>query len=432
MYWNADIECMPVEEMKKLQYRSIKNLIDKLYGSNKFYHDRMKNAGVRPDDIRSLDDVRKLPFMYKQDLRDNYPTKMFSVPNSEIVRFHASSGTSGKPTVVGYTENDLAYWTEALARSLTSVGIGKGDILQVSYGYGLFTGGLGLHYGAERVGASVVPTSTGNTERQLELMQDLGATAIACTPSYLVHMNDVASKMGIDIRRDTNLKKAILGAEPWTESMRMKIENSMGIRAYDIYGTSEQAGPMFTECEERNGIHISGDIMYVEILDPETDEVLEDGERGELVVTMLKKEALPMVRFRIKDITSVMEGDCACGRTSPRISRITGRSDDMLIVRGINVFPSQIEYTLMRIPEIGNQYMIEVTREGALDHVKILVELKPEMFSDRVTDMMLLKTRIETELKKHLEIAAVVELKAPGELPRFEGKAKRVIDKRVI
>jgi len=423
---------MPVEEMKKLQYRSIKNLIDKLYGSNKFYHDRMKNAGVRPDDIRSLDDVRKLPFMYKQDLRDNYPTKMFSVPNSEIVRFHASSGTSGKPTVVGYTENDLAYWTEALARSLTSVGIGKGDILQVSYGYGLFTGGLGLHYGAERVGASVVPTSTGNTERQLELMQDLGATAIACTPSYLVHMNDVASKMGIDIRRDTNLKKAILGAEPWTESMRMKIENSMGIRAYDIYGTSEQAGPMFTECEERNGIHISGDIMYVEILDPETDEVLEDGERGELVVTMLKKEALPMVRFRIKDITSVMEGDCACGRTSPRISRITGRSDDMLIVRGINVFPSQIEYTLMRIPEIGNQYMIEVTREGALDHVKILVELKPEMFSDRVTDMMLLKTRIETELKKHLEIAAVVELKAPGELPRFEGKAKRVIDKRVI
>ena len=432
MYWNADIECMPVEEMKKLQYGSIKALADKLYNSNKFYHDRMKNAGVRPDDIRSLDDVKKLPFMYKQDLRDNYPTKMFNVPNSEIVRFHASSGTSGKPTVVGYTENDLAYWTEALARSLTSIGIGKGDILQVSYGYGLFTGGLGLHYGAEKVGASVVPTSTGNTERQLELMQDLGATVIACTPSYLIHMNDVAAKMGIDIRRDTDLKKAVLGAEPWTESMRVKIENSMGIKAYDIYGTSEQAGPMFTECEERNGIHIGGDIMYVEILDPETDEQLEDGERGELVVTMLKKEALPMVRFRIKDITSIIKDDCACGRTSPRISRITGRSDDMLIVRGINVFPSQIEYTLMRIPEIGNQYMIEVTREGALDHVKIQVELRPEMFSDRVTDMMLLKTRIETELKKHLDIAAVVELKAPGELPRFEGKAKRVIDKRVI
>ena len=432
MYWNADVECMPVEEMKELQYRSFKTLINKLYGSNKFYHEKMRNAGVLPDDIRSLGDVQKLPFMYKQDLRDNYPTKLFSVPNTEIIRFHASSGTSGKPTVVGYTENDLAYWTEALARSLTSVGIGKGDVLQVSYGYGLFTGGLGLHYGAEKVGASVVPTSTGNTERQIELMQDLGATAIACTPSYLIHMNDVAAKMGIDIKRDTCLKKAVLGAEPWTESMRAKIESSMGIKAYDIYGTSEQAGPMFTECEERNGIHIGGDIMYVEILDPETDEVLEDGEKGELVVTMLKKEALPMVRFRIRDITSVMKDECACGRTSQRISRITGRSDDMLIVRGINVFPSQIEYTLMRIPEIGNQYMIEVTREGALDHVKILVELKPEMFSDRVTDMILLKTRIEIELKKHLDIAAVVELKAPGELPRFEGKAKRVIDKRVI
>ena len=432
MYWNADVECMPVEEMKELQYRSFKTLINKLYGSNKFYHEKMRNAGVLPDDIRSLGDVQKLPFMYKQDLRDNYPTKLFSVPNTEIIRFHASSGTSGKPTVVGYTENDLAYWTEALARSLTSVGIGKGDVLQVSYGYGLFTGGLGLHYGAEKVGASVVPTSTGNTERQIELMQDLGATAIACTPSYLIHMNDVAAKMGIDIKRDTCLKKAVLGAEPWTESMRAKIESSMGIKAYDIYGTSEQAGPMFTECEERNGIHIGGDIMYVEILDPETDEVLEDGEKGELVVTMLKKEALPMVRFRIKDITSIIKGECACGRTSPRISRITGRSDDMLIVRGINVFPSQVEYTLMRIPEIGNQYMIEITREGALDHMKIQVELKPEMFSDRVTDMMILKTHIESELKKHLDIAAVVELKAPGELPRFEGKAKRVIDKRVM
>ena len=423
---------MPVEELKTLQYRSFKSLIDRLYTSNQFYHDRMKSVNVRPDDIRSLADIKKLPFMYKQDLRDNYPTKMFSVPNTDIVRFHASSGTSGKPTVVGYTENDLAYWTEALARSLTSVGIGKGDVIQISYGYGLFTGGLGLHYGAEKVGAAVVPTSTGNTERQIELMQDLGVTAIACTPSYLIHMNDVAARMGIDIKRDTDLKKAVLGAEPWTESMRMKIESTMGIKAYDIYGTSEQAGPMFTECEERNGIHVGGDIMYVEIVDPKTDELLEDGERGELVITMLKKEALPMVRFRIKDITSVLKGECPCGRTSPRISRITGRSDDMLIVRGINVFPSQIEYTLMRIPEIGNQYMIEVTREGALDNMKIQVELKPEMFSDRVTDMMLLKAHIESELKKRLDIAAVVELKAPGELPRFEGKAKRVIDKRVM
>jgi len=432
MYWNEKIECMPVEDLKKLQYQSFKALVSSLYGFNKFYHDRMKGAGVLPDDIRSLEDVQKLPFMYKEDLRNNYPTKMFNVPNTEIVRFHASSGTSGKPTVVGYTKNDLAYWTEALARSLTSIGIGSDDILQVSYGYGLFTGGLGLHYGAEKVGASVVPSSTGNTERQLELMQDLGVTAIACTPSYLIHMNTVAAKMGIDFRRDTCLKKAVLGAEPWTESMRSKVEGSMGIRAYDIYGTSEQAGPMFTECEERNGIHIAGDIMYTEILDPETGELLENGERGEMVVTMLKKEALPIIRFKIKDISSILKDECPCGRTSPRISRITGRADDMLIIRGINVFPSQIEYTLMRMPEIGEQYMIEVTRDGALDHMKIQVEIRPEVFSDKVSDMVSLRTRIESELKKYLDIAAVVELRAPGELPRFEGKAKRVIDKRVM
>jgi phenylacetate-CoA ligase len=423
---------MPADDLKRLQYRSFKNLINSLYSFNRFYHDKMRGAGVHPDDFRSLADVGKLPFMYKEDLRENYPTKMFNVPNTEIVRFHASSGTSGKPTVVGYTENDLAYWTEALARSLTSIGIGNSDILQVSYGYGLFTGGLGLHYGAEKVGASVVPSSTGNTERQLELMQDLGVTAIACTPSYLVHMNTVAAKMGIDFKRDTCLKKAVLGAEPWTESMRAKMESSMGIRAYDIYGTSEQAGPMFTECEERNGIHISGDIMYVEVLDTETGEILEEDQRGEMVVTMLKKEALPMVRFKIKDITSLLPGECACGRTSQRISRITGRSDDMLIIRGINVFPSQIEYALMRIPGVGDQFMIEVTRDGDLDDMKIYVEIKPEVFSDKVTDMMVLRAHIESELKKYLNIGAVVELKAPGELPRFEGKAKRVIDKRVM
>jgi phenylacetate-CoA ligase len=423
---------MAVDDLKKLQYRSFKNLINNLYSFNKFYHDRMKGAGVHPDDLRSLADVQKLPFMYKEDLRENYPTKLFNVPNTEIVRFHASSGTSGKPTVVGYTQNDLAYWTEALARSLTSIGIGSNDILQVSYGYGLFTGGLGLHYGAEKVGASVVPTSNGNTERQLELMQDLGVTAIACTPSYLMHMSYTAEKMGIDFRRDTCLKKAVLGAEPWTESMRAKIESAMGIKAYDIYGTSEQAGPMFSECEERNGIHIGADIMYVEIVDSDTGEILEDGERGEMVVTMLKKEALPLVRFRIKDITSLMKDECPCGRTSPRISRITGRADDMLIIRGINVFPSQIEYTLMRIPQIGDQYMIEVSREGALDNMKIQVEIKPEFFSDKVEDMVKLRAHIESELKKYLNLAVPVELKAPGALPRFEGKAKRVIDKRVM
>ena len=430
MYWNAEIECMAVKDLKKLQYNSFKKLIEDLYNNNRFYHDRMKSVGMLPSDLRSLDDVKKLPFMYKDDLRENYPTKLFNVTNRDILRYHASSGTSGKPTIVGYTANDLGYWTEALARSLTSIGIGKDDILQVSYGYGLFTGGLGLHYGAEKIGASVVPTSIGNSERQLEMMQDLGVTVIACTPSYLMHLYGVAVKMGIDFRRDTCLKKAVLGAEPWTEGMRAKFESSMGIRAYDIYGTSEQAGPMFTECEERNGLHICGDIMYVEIIDPDSGEVLEEGEKGEMVVTMLKKEALPLVRFRIRDVTSLIKGECPCGRTSPKISRITGRTDDMLIIRGVNVFPSQIEYTLMRMPQIGDQYMIEVTREDALDDIKIQVEIKPEVFSDRVEDMRVLRANIESELRKSLSIAATVELKAPGELPRFEGKAKRVIDKR--
>ena len=432
MYWNPNIECMPLEDLKALQYRELKTVVNNLYSFNQFYHDRMRAQNVHPDDINCLEDISKLPFMYKQDLRDNYPTKMFNVPNNQIVRYHVSSGTTGKPTLVGYTENDLAYWTEALARSLTSIGIGRDDTMQVSYGYGLFTGGLGLHYGAEKVGATVLPTGTGSTERQIELMMDLGVTAIACTPSYLIHLGDVAKKMGVDIRRDTKLRKAVLGAEPWSESMRQHIEESMGIKAYDIYGTSEQAGPMFTECEERKGIHIAGDIMYVEIIDPETGESLGPGQKGEMVVTMLKKEAMPMIRYRIKDVTTLMEDECECGRTSPRISRITGRTDDMLIIRGINVFPSQIEYTLLQIPEVGDQYMIYVTREGALDNMLLQVEIRPEAFSDKVEDMIRLRAHIESELKKYLNIAVTVELKAPGELPRFEGKAKRVIDKRVI
>lgn len=432
MFWNPKIECMPKEDLKALQYRQLKQLVNNLYSFNRFYHDRMVAEHVHPDDINSLADITKLPFMYKQDLRDNYPTNMFTVPNKEVVRYHVSSGTTGKPTLVGYTRNDLDYWTEALARSLTSVGIGPDDTIQISYGYGLFTGGLGLHYGAEKVGATVLPTGVGSTQRQIELIQDLGVTAIACTPSYLIHMGDVAKEMGVDFRRDTKLRKAVLGAEPWSESMRQHIEESMGIRAYDIYGTSEQAGPMFTECEERKGIHVAGDIMYVEILDPDTGESLEPGQKGEMVVTMLKKEAMPMIRYKIRDITMLMDDECECGRTSPRISRITGRTDDMLIIRGINVFPSQIEYTLLQIPEVGESYMIYVTREGALDNVRLQVELKPEAFSDKVDDMNRLRAHIESQMKLYLNIAVEVELKAPGELPRFEGKAKRVIDKRVF
>ncbi len=432
MFWNEKIECMPQEELKKLQYDELKTLIEKLYNNNQFYHDRMEAKGVKPEDIKCLEDISKLPFMFKKDLRDYYPTKLFTVPNNEVVRYHVSSGTTGKPTLVGYTEGDIGYWSEALARSLTSAGIGPDDVLQVCYGYGLFTGGLGLHYGGEKVGATVLPASTGNSERQIELMMDLGVTAIACTPSYFIHLMGVAKKMGVDFRKDTKLRVAILGAEPWSESMKKKIEDETGVEAFDIYGTSEQAGPMFSDCPCHNGIHIAADIMYVEVIDPETEEILPPGEKGELVVTMLKKEAFPLVRYRIKDMTRILTDPCPCGRTSPRIERITGRSDDMLIVRGINVFPSQIEYTLMQIPEVGDQYMIYVTREGALDNMKIQVELKPEAFSDNMENMLKLRSRIESALKKYLNIAVVVELKEPGELPRFEGKAKRVIDNRVI
>ncbi len=432
MFWNHEAECMPIDELKKLQFDSIKKLVSDLYNSNTFYRQKMDSLKVTPNDIISLSDVSKLPFMYKQEFRDNYPTKMFNVPNTEIVRYHVSSGTTGKPTLVGYTRNDLDYWTEALARSLTSIGIGEEDTLQVSYGYGLFTGGLGLHYGAERVGASVLPASTGSTERQLELMQDLGVTVIACTPSYFIHMMEVADKLGIDFRKDTKLRKAVLGAEPWTEGMRDRIEEFSGVKAYDIYGTSELAGPMFTECEKRDGIHISGDLAYVETIDPISGDVLKPGEQGELVITMLKKDAFPLVRYRISDISVVCEDVCECGRTSPRISRISGRSDDMLIIRGINVFPSQVEYALMQVPEVGNQYMILVTRKGPMDSMVVQVEIKPESFSDKMEDMLTLRSHIETELKKYLNLGVHVELKAPGELPRFDGKASRVIDKRSL
>ena len=432
MYWDSKMECMPKKEMEKMQYESVKKLVSHLYEFNQFYHNRMKEANVRPEDIQCLSDVSKLPFMYKQDLRDNYPTGLFTVPQKDVIRYHVSSGTTGKPTLVGYTNGDLDYWSEALARSLTSVGIGKDDTMQISYGYGLFTGGLGLHYGAERVGATVLPSGTGSTERQIELMVDLGVTVIACTPSYLIHIGEVAEKMGIDIRRDTKLRKAVVGAEPWTESMRAHIESSMGVKAYDIYGTSEMAGPMFTECEERKGIHMQSDMVYVEIIDPETGEVLEPGQKGEMVVTMLKKEAFPLIRYRIKDLTCLLNDECPCGRTSPRIERIKGRSDDMLIIRGINVFPSQVEHTLMQIPEVGNQYMIIVNRKGSLDEMIVQVELKNEAFSDKMTDMMMLKSKIEAEMKKYLNIAVKVDLKEPETLPRFEGKAKRVIDNRVL
>jgi phenylacetate-CoA ligase len=426
------MEEMPQEELRRMQYKLLKSLVYRLYSFSPFYHDRMKEQKVHPDDIRELSDVTRLPFMFKRDLRDGYPDRIFTASRDELVRYHVSSGTTGKPTVVGYTQNDIDLWTTSLARALTSCGLGRGDVMQVSYGYGLFTGGLGLHYGAERIGATVLPTSVGNTERQIELMQDLGTTAIACTPSYLLHMGEVAEKMGISIKKDTQLRTGVLGAEPWTEGMRNRMQDWLGIRAYDIFGTSELSGPMFTECTEQKGIHIWSDIALTEIIDPATEEPVAPGEKGELTVTILKKEALPMIRYRIGDITSMDDSPCPCGRTHPRIQRITGRVDDMLIIRGINVFPSQVEFALMGVPEVGQHFQIVVERKGALDDMLVRVELNKESFSDKITDIMAIRQKIEHRLRNSLNVMAEVELVEPGSLPRFEGKSKKVIDKRSL
>jgi len=430
--WDPRIEEMPKDELQRMQYKLLKSLVYRLYSFSPFYHDRMKEQKVHPDDIKELSDVKKLPFMFKRDLRDGYPDKIFTASQEDLVRYHVSSGTTGKPTVVGYTQNDIDLWTTSLARALTSCGLGRGDVIQVSYGYGLFTGGLGLHYGAERIGATVLPTSVGNTERQIELMQDLGSTAIACTPSYLLHMGEVAEKMGVSIREDTKLRTAILGAEPWTEGMRNRMQDWLGIKAYDIYGTSELSGPMFTECAEQKGFHVWSDIALTEIIDPRTEEQVEPGEKGELTITILKKEALPMIRYRIGDITSMDDSTCPCGRTHPRIQRITGRVDDMLIIRGINVFPSQVEYALMTVPEVGQHFQIVVDRKGALDDMLVRVELNKESFSDKINDIMQVRQKVEHKLRNSLNVNVDVELVEPGSLPRFEGKSKKVIDKRSL
>jgi len=430
-YWNP-VEVMPVDELKALQLKQLKMLVYKLYTFSQIYRGKMKDAGVTPEDVQELDDVRKLPFMTKQDLRDGYPDKLFLASPREVVRYHASSGTTGKPTIVGYTKSDIESWSESIARGLVSAGVGTDDVLQVCYTYGLFSGGLGLHYGAEKVGAAVVPASTGNTERQIDLIRDLGVTVIAATPSYLLHMGEVAGKMGVDIRNDTKLRLGILGAEPWSPRMRDRIYESLGIKAIDIYGTSELSGPLWCECSAQQGIHVWADMTLIEVLDPATGEPVAPGEKGELVVTMLQKEALPIVRYRTGDITTMQEGVCPCGRTHPRIGRIQGRVDDMIIIRGINVFPSQVEHSLMTNPEVGNEFQIVVDRKGALDTMLVKVELRPEAFGDRVFELDAIKNRIVQKLRGSLNVGVNVEIVEPGSLPRFEGKAKRVVDKRTF
>jgi len=431
-YWDPHIERMPLEDLHALQEDRLKSVVRYVYDHSAFYRQRFKEAGVEPGDIRTLSDVSKLPFTRKVDLRDNYPTGMFSAPKSQVVRYHVSSGTTGKPTVVGYTKGDIETWSESLARALTSIGLDSDDVVQVGYGYGLFTGGLGLHYGAERIGAAVLPVGTGNTERQIELMQDLGTTAIACTPSYFLHIMEVAEKMGISIKKDTQLKAGIFGAEPWSLETRKRIEDATGINAYDIYGTSEISGPLFTECHVKKGIHVWADMFLIEVLDPKTDEPVANGETGELVFTTLHKFALPLIRYRIGDLTIMNSEPCECGRTHPRIMRILGRTDDMLIIRGINVFPSQVESVLMDIPEVGDHWEILVDRKGPLDMMTVRVELTSAGFSDKIGDLMKLRKKISKELKGVLNIAAEVDLVEPGTIPRSMGKAKRVTDNRKV
>lgn len=429
-YWNPKIELMPKEELRSVQLKHLKALAYRLYHFSPFYGERMKAAGVSPDDIRAMKDVIKLPFMHKKDLREIGQDRLFMASNRELVRYHASSGTTGRPTIVGYTQHDVDNWSESIARGLMSAGVTQDDIFQVAYTYGLFTGGLGLHYGAERLGATVVPASTGNTERQIDLIQRLGVTTIACTPSYLMYLGEVAEKMGISIKNDTKLRTGILGAEPWSDGMRDKMNDWLGVKAINIYGTSELSGPLWCECSEQAGMHVWADMTLLEVIDPQTGEALAPGERGELVVTMLQKEALPIVRYRTGDIATVEWEKCACGRWHPRLGRISGRVDDMLIIRGINVFPSQVEACLLANPEVGNEFQIVVERKGALDEIMVRVELKPEAFIDNLAEIERLRERICARLRNTLSISAHVDLVEPGTLPRFEGKAKRVIDKR--
>ncbi|MDD1753640.1 MAG: phenylacetate--CoA ligase [Methanotrichaceae archaeon] len=431
-YWDPHVERMPLADLRILQEDRLKSMVRYVYDHSSFYRQRFEQAGIEPGDIKSLNDLTKLPFTRKADLRHNYPTGMFSLPKSSVVRYHVSSGTTGKPTVVGYTKGDIETWTESLARALTSIGLGRDDVIQVAYGYGLFTGGLGLHYGAERIGATVLPIGTGNTERQIELMQDLGTTALACTPSYFLHMIEVAEKMGISIQNDTELRTGVFGAEPWSLETRKRIEDATSINAYDIYGTSEISGPLFTECIKKSGIHIWGDMFLTEVLDPKTGEPVDDGERGELTFTTLHKFALPLIRFRIGDISILDSEPCECGRTHPRIMRILGRTDDMIIIRGINVFPSQVESVLMNIPEVGDHWEIIVDRKGHLDIMTVRMELTESGFSDKIGDLIKLKKKVSKELKNVLNVTAEVDLAEPGTIPRSMGKAKRVTDKRKL
>ncbi len=432
MIWNKNKECMSREEMRNLQGKRLHKLVNYVYHHTPFYREKMQQMDITPDDIRSIDDIVKLPFTTKQDLRDNYPIGLQAATQQEIVRIHASSGTTGNPTIVCYTRRDLEVWSEVVARGLTAFGITRDDTFSVGYGYGLFTGGLGLHNGVEYVGATVVPTSTGNTEKHLRLLKDLQVSGIACTPSYALYLAETMEKLGIS-KNDINLKIGAFGAEPWTENMRREIEDRLGLKGYNIYGLSEIMGPGVSyECQCKNGSHIAEDHFFPEIIDTETLQVLPHGQVGELVFTTLTKEGMPLLRYRTKDLTMLDDAVCECGRTSIRMGRIIGRSDDMLIIRGINVFPSQVESVILEMPEFEPQYMLVIDRKGNLDTIQVQVELRKEFYSDEMSAMLQLQKKLADRLKSVLSISAEVKLMEPNSIQRSEGKSKHVIDKRVL
>lgn len=432
MIWNESIECMERQTLKKLQGIRLHKTVAHVYHNAPFYRKKMQEMGITPDDIQSIDDIVKLPFTTKHDLRDNYPFGLCSVPMSQIVRIHASSGTTGKPTVVGYTRKDLSSWSECLARAFTSFGADSRDIFQISYGYGLFTGGLGAHAGAEHIGASVIPMSSGNTEKQITLMHDFGSTALCCTPSYALYLADAIKDSGFP-RDEFKLKIGIFGAEPWTENMRKEIEEKMEIKAYDIYGLSEIAGPgVGYECQHQCGTHLNEDHFYPEIINPETNLPVEAGEMGELVFTHLTKEGMPLLRYRTKDLTALHHETCKCGRTLVRMDRILGRCDDMLIIRGVNVFPTQIESVILELPEFEPHYQLIVDRVNNTDTMELRVEVRDGFYSDEMNKMIELKKRLTARLQSVLGLGVTVKLVEPRSIERSTGKAKRVIDKRKL
>ena len=432
MYWDSEFETMPREKLRELQLERLKSTVERVYNNVPFFKRRMKEHGVEATNINTMEDLKKLPFTVKQDLRDNYPFEMFAVPMEEVVRVHASSGTTGKPTVVGYTKNDIQMWSQLMARSLTMAGAHKGDVVQNAYGYGLFTGGMGVHYGAETVGAAVIPISGGNTDRQLMIMQDFNATILTCTPSYALFLAEEGQKKGIDFTK-LPLRAGVFGAEPWSERMRQQLEAKLNIKAHDIYGLSEIIGPgVSMECSAQQGMHIFEDHFIAEIINPDTGESLPFGQQGELVITSLTKEAFPIIRYRTRDITVLTDEPCACGRTHVRMKRVTGRSDDMLIIRGVNVFPSQVESVLLEFGETEPHYLLVVDRKDNLDQMEIWVELSEQWFSDKVRQLEDIEQRLKHRIASILGISAKIKLVEPRTIPRSEGKAKRVVDKREL